>query len=286
MNEEQDLVEIIRQRSRALVPEQTGLSARGRLPHDVKAVLFDLYGTLFISGSGGPTVTEERVDARLLAGLLSSYGIGADPEDVARRYRAEIARAHDRMREHGVDFPEVQVDRVWKGVLDFESLKHARRFAVEYESLFNPVWPMPYSKELIEELNGSGIALGIISNAQFYTPLLFRAFFDKTEMEMGFDKGLILYSYVHLRAKPSVYLFQKARAILGEKSTPPENTLFVGNDLANDVVPAYRTGFQTALFAGDRRSLRIENNAEGREGSFPDILVTSLGELGAHCKRG
>lgn len=250
----------------------------------MKSVLFDLYGTLFISGSGGLDAAKQHVERTLLAGLLRAAGIEDDPVSVEERFRARIGREHERMHEMGVDFPEVRIERVWKEVLGLHRIERARRFAVEYECLANPVWPMPYAKELIVELSGAGVVLGIVSNAQFFTSLLFSVFFDATEVEMGFDESLILYSYKYGSAKPSPVLFEKARDVLLKRSIPPENTLFVGNDMGNDVVPAFRAGFQTALFAGDRRSLRTGNSELARDREIPDVLVTSLMELAAFFK--
>ena len=316
MDETTALLEIIRRSSRVLKPLPTGLKRRGVLSRRVKAVLFDLYGTLFISASGGldaaglsvedeepdkaqrrgesaPRVGENRRaglrDASLAASLselLKTYGISGDPLSVLLRFRERILGEHERMRKEGVDFPEVRIEEVWKDVLEMGRVERARRFAVEFECLVNPVWPMPYARALIEELHEAGVLLGIVSNAQFFTPLLFRAFFDAAEVELGFHEELILYSYVHGRAKPSLVLFERARDVLRRRSILPENVLFVGNDEANDLLPAFRTGFQTALFGGDRRSLRTGNTESGACRRFPDLLVTSLEELSALLKQG
>jgi putative hydrolase of the HAD superfamily len=326
MDETTVLLEIIKRSSRVLQPLPAGLKRRGDLSHRVKAVLFDLYGTLFISASGrfdaaGLSVEDQRPDKALrrnetalgvgvnhpaglrdaslaasLSELLKTYGISGDPPSVLVRFRERVLGEHASMRKDGVDFPEVRIEEVWRDVLETGSVERARRFAVEYECLVNPVWPMPYAQALIGELHEAGVVLGIVSNAQFFTPLLFRAFFDAAEVEMGFDEKLILYSYMQGRAKPSPLLFEKARGILLERSILPENVLFVGNDTASDLLPACRTGFQTALFCGDRRSLKTgdagpksdepEHAEPGACRRFPDLLVTSLEELSALLRQG
>jgi putative hydrolase of the HAD superfamily len=284
MNDLPDLLEIIRRNARVLEPVSTGLETRGGLSHPVNAVLIDLYGTLFISGSGGLDSADPPVDKTLFSALLGSYGIGDDSDAVLRTFHERIRREHARLRGEGVDFPEVRIEQVWRSVLEMQNVEQARRFAVEYECLVNPVWPMPYAKEMIAELRAACLTLGLISNAQFFTPLLFRVFFDAAEAEMGFDEELIFYSYLRGRAKPSPFLFEKARDLLGKLSITPENVLFVGNDMQNDVLPAHKTGFQTALFCGDRRSFRT-GNVELRPGRrFPDLLVASLKELSALLK--
>jgi putative hydrolase of the HAD superfamily len=55
--------------------------------------------------------------------------------------------------------------------------------------------------------------------------------------------------------------------------------LYVGNDLLNDVLPASKIGFRTALFAGDRRSLRWRENDSRTSGVTPDVVITRLADL-------
>jgi len=56
-----------------------------------------------------------------------------------------------------------------------DSTEKILRLAVEYECRVNPVWPMPAALETIETLRARGFRLGIVSNAQFYTPLIIEA---------------------------------------------------------------------------------------------------------------
>ena len=57
---------------RPLDPIPTQLDADGRLEHDIQCVLFDIYGTLFVSGSGDVGVVKaafqetERLEKLLL----------------------------------------------------------------------------------------------------------------------------------------------------------------------------------------------------------------------------
>ena len=58
----------------------------------------------------------------------------------------------------------------------------------------------------------------------------------------------------------------------------PTETLCIGNDMANDIAPAARLGFRTALFAGDQRSLRWGPGGECDDVG-PDIVITDLAQL-------
>jgi putative hydrolase of the HAD superfamily len=173
----------------------------------------------------------------------------------------------------------VVIEDVWGEVLGLGSPKRAREFALEYELLFNPVWPMPHLEELLKSLRSLIDVMGIVSNAQFFTPLLFKAFTGSSPGANGFHEELALYSYIYEHAKPSPFLFERARAILENWGIAAENALYVGNDMLNDIFAAGRCGFQTALFAGDKRSLRLrEDDARCME-VRPDITVIDLFEL-------
>jgi putative hydrolase of the HAD superfamily len=48
--------------------------------------------------------------------------------------------------------------------------------------------------------------------------------------------------------------------------------------MRKDILPARRAGFQTVLFAGDARSLRMGADAPQAE-TLPDLIVTELSQL-------
>ena len=73
-------IQRIRLHAHPLRPLPTGQKSRlERLP-DIRAVLFDVYGTLFISASGDIGSTGEVARARALGQTLKSLGIPADTE--------------------------------------------------------------------------------------------------------------------------------------------------------------------------------------------------------------
>jgi putative hydrolase of the HAD superfamily len=53
----------------------------------------------------------------------------------------------------------------------------------------------------------------------------------------------------------------------------------VGNDIFNDILPAAAEGFQTALFAGDRRSLRLRSEDARCAGVQPDLVITDWRQI-------
>ena len=128
-------------------------------------------------------------------------------------------------------------------------------------------------------LQATGLKLGLVSNAQFFTPLMFPALLDQALDQLGFAEDSRFYSYQFLRAKPGEFLYQQAAEALSSLGIAADEVVYVGNDLLNDVAPAQAVGFRTALFAGDARSLRLREGDPRVTGVQPDLVLTDLAQL-------
>lgn len=258
----------------------------------IRAVLFDLYGTLWISSSAQleqlrtPTRREAIRQAIETVGLRPSRW-SAEEADVLFQV---IDSMHAQRRVEGVEHPEISISEAWRCAL-YEwacsgTLREAEigavdldRLVVECESRANPLWPMPDAEQTLHRLRRGGYLLGVVSNAQFYIPFVFQALFGRQADELGFDPRLTFYSFVYGEAKPSQKLFQLARQELAHRQIAPEQTMHVGNDMLHDIWPARQLGFRTVLFAGDQRSLRLRADDPRLDGFQPDAVITRLGQL-------
>ena len=193
--------------------------------------------------------------------------------------QATIAREHDRLKTQEIEYPEVDILDIWQRILGWDDLPRLQTFAQKYESIINPVYPMPGLRELLRSCRDQGLSTGIISNAQFYTQRLLEDILAQSLDAWGFDSQLIFYSYQYQRAKPSVVLFEMAAERLWDRGIQPEVSLYVGNDMRNDVLPSQKVGFKTALFAGDKRSLRWRKQEPECRDLVPDMVVTDLRQL-------
>jgi putative hydrolase of the HAD superfamily len=93
------------------------------------------------------------------------------------------------------------------------------------------------------------------------------------------DRRLLFFSWKEGHAKPSAVMFERAKAVLLDMGIPETSVLYVGNDMRNDIWPAASVGFDTALFAGDRRSLRQRKHDHRCKGRLPDMVITDLFQL-------
>ena len=263
-----------------LAPIPTGVAPDLLKMRRFSAILFDVYGTLLISGAGEigfDREPAERVDD--VRSLLQRYGINSSPGRLSDALNLAIDRTHAIARRQGVDYPEVDIIRIWRQVLGSDDLPRIKDFALEYELIVNPVYPMPGLEPLLLACKTQRRPIGIISNAQLYTVHVLERFLGTT-LEMGeFDQRLLFFSWREKHAKPSSHMFNRARAALFSMGIPAESALVVGNDMLNDILPAKAVGFKTALFAGDRRSFRQRESDERCRNVSPDLIVTDLRQL-------
>ncbi|MFC1829682.1 HAD family hydrolase [Thermodesulfobacteriota bacterium] len=272
---------------RPLSPVPTSLGHSGALEDKVSCLLFDIYGTLFISGSGDISIAKKTSqNAEKIEELLSRFGFDKPAHVIVENFFSEIERDHAAKRGIGIEHPEVEIDTIWMRVLKKDDPDKIRALAVEYELITNPVYPMPNLTKMLSVCKASDIQMGIISNAQFYTPCLFDWFFDASPEGLGFDPDLTFFSYRFGHAKPSVFMFDAAAKVLESRRIPVHSTLYIGNDMLNDIYPAKKTGFKTALFAGDARSLRLRPDHPKCQNLSADLVITDLVQLLEHIQQG
>jgi len=263
-----------------LSPQPTSAKPSLKLKSPVRAILFDIYGTLFISKAGDISLSKKETEiSSAINKLLAKYTVNQPVEDLMDRFYQAIESNHENLKKTGIDFPEVQIEHIWMDVANFDDINIAQNFAIEYEMIVNPVYPMPGLLDVLKTISNHPIYMGIISNAQFFTPHLFDLFCGAMPEHLGFHPDLIFYSYQHNHAKPSLYLFNKALDRIKKIGLAPENVLYVGNDMLNDIYPSHFIGFQTGLFAGDARSLRLRESNPKCNALKPDAVITDLKQL-------
>ena len=195
------------------------------------------------------------------------------------------------MKKDGIEYPEPDIRAVWKDVLDeMQSeglIKYsgedtvAEVISVEFEARMNPVWPMEDAVDTLTYFKKKGFIQGIISNSQFYTPIVLEALTDYSLDELGFERELLHWSFEENLKKPGLQFYKDFLDKLNayDQTLTPSNVLYVGNDMLKDVYPANHFGMKTALFAGDKRSLKWREDDERCKDLLPDLIITSLSQL-------
>lgn len=261
---------------------------------DIRAVVFDIYGTLISSGVGDISLSSKSNSNDALYYTLFNQGIEVLPAFDSTRLDAlllESIKYFQRKRsKEGVCYPEVEIREVWKYFLEKLLTKKLinplpadldiEGLIIDYECRVNPTQAMPGLVDTLNELHQRGLKISIISNAQFYTPLLFDALIGKSLSELNICMDCAIWSYVLREAKPSQRLYElSANHLFRIYQIDPKQVLYVGNDIRNDIWPAQSVGFKTALFAGDKLSLRRRKEDPQCKHIEADLEITQLHQL-------
>lgn len=274
----------------AKVPEDYLPLLGKELPRKPLAVIVDVYGTLLASAVGdiGPVAGWDSSAAR-----DDDDADAAFPHDMAARLKAIVTRDHAQAREAGIPWPEVFSPSVFARALDLP-FDDAARAAVAWECTANPCSIMPGADRFLHCCRRQGLTTGIVSNAQFYTPLFIEVAFGAslsedddqalfadpdTAVPLGFDRDLLLWSWETGRAKPDDWMFRELASRLSSRGVAADRVLFVGNDALNDCAAAGRAGMMTALFCGDDRSFKPRTGHPDVAAHPPTVLVQSWEDL-------
>jgi len=278
-----------------LTVRPTNAVSNYRRDDKIKAVIFDIYGTLLISASGD--IMQDSYDASMFQRALQGAGYTIKvPEQelmaIHTLFEHQVLKGKKQARDHGTPFPELDLVEIWgktlaqaeeKGLIATSEKADTRLFTILFELSSNQVWPMPNLKETLAALKQKGYPLGIVSNAQFYTPIIMNYFLydqlKETEWIDGFEKDLSVFSYKLLKGKPDPSVFAALVAPLERQGLAPHQVLYVGNDMLKDMYASAQHGFKTCFFAGDQRAYRLRKDHPEASGMKPDFTITSLNQL-------
>lgn len=268
-------------------------SKKGRI-QGIKAILFDVYGTLINywkeEFQSPQKKRKEKADSLLKTArefhfleALKKFAPAQSPETTLNElYDFYIKEEHKKLQREGIAFPEVCIISIWQRILNrigicetdnttLKKIAYFFNFHLYNRGLYQEV------STLLPKLRAQNIKLGIISNAQFYTPIDLALHLSISELEELFDPAITLFSFKHKRAKPDEHLFSHALEALAQQEILPQETLYVGNDIENDIIPAQKAGMKTALFSGDKRCTFL--GKRNSDTCLPDINIRHYGEF-------
>jgi putative hydrolase of the HAD superfamily len=215
---------------------------------NLRGIIFDMDNTLF-----------DFVEAKMIActEVVNFLGAG-DPEELFEYFRRET---------HGFENPENIRDYLLDNGHD--PLENYQKCATIYEThKINNIRLYPDVRETLEELNGIGLPLGIVTDANSNNA---RKRLAKTGLE-EFVHSLTTHDMTGAK-KPDLAPFRYALDTMGLIAS---ETLFVGDSLRRDIAPSKELGMMTAYAAyGDRNSA-----ADRTAGEYePDRTLKSFREV-------
>ena len=263
----------------------------------IRCVLFDIYGTLIISASGDVDCLQANKSSlttslSLYSHVVANQELLPSDEEFAQAFKTQICLSQDKRRSEKIRFPEIDTPEVWQNTLrSIEALapyadciqEQHRAAILIYEWINNPVSLMSEAQEILDYCR-ERLPMGIVSNAQFYTPIivnyLLYGMLNASEEIAPFRPDLTSYSYCLQRGKPDPEIYRVLVSILQKNyGIEPHEVLMVGNDMLNDIYAASQVGFRTALFAGDQRSLRWRKDHPDASKIRPDVVLSRLSDL-------
>jgi len=242
--------------------------ASGGLPRRPRAILFDVYGTLLVR-SGRRSRGVLSVPG-MTTSVITRHGLASTAPEIASALKQAIAEEHAAQRTRGVRHPEVRIECIWERLFPRREEEEYRLLAAAWETAERPVLPARGCRRLLGRLRRMELALGIVSNAQSYTPLVFAAMLGGRPEDIGFSRELCIYSFEHGIAKPAGDLFQLAAERLAGMGIAKEQAVMVGNDPVADIAPAARCGFMTVHVLGGSGG-GVESGADATIGRLADL---------------
>ncbi|MGO9244875.1 MAG: HAD family hydrolase [Verrucomicrobiia bacterium] len=251
---------------------------------ETKVVFWDVYSTLVIARRGDlDSLLKRETELRMAFDrTVRNFSLHAAPARLHELFLRGIQAEREMRRAEGVAHPEVRVDEIWFKLLEkFQSdepptLSFAREVSLFFERQANPKELQFRAFDVLTTLQKRGVLHGIISNGQFYTPIELSDLLDEEShgairtYESLFDMRLVFFSFELGVAKPDPTAFRRAVEVLTKDNIMPDDCVFVGNSLTNDVAPAQHMGFRTVLFAPE---------AVPECAIKPDLVIHNLGQL-------
>lgn len=254
--------------------------------HNINAVLFDVYGTIIKGKSNSiADLEKDKQGTKAFHNTLKEFKFQNSLKEIGREkypaellkklYLEEIKKYHTVKRKNGIKYPEVKIERIWNSIINLLMRNgynyNKKIFGNPNEFSLKVSYFHQYANEghdfyknafyVLKNLKNCGVKLGLVSNAQFYTPINLEIELRKqSKNKIGlydiFDKDLISFSYKVGQGKPSIKIFEKILKNLKKKKIKESNTVFIGNDANKDIEPSKNVGFKTVLFSGDKDTLR------------------------------
>jgi FMN phosphatase YigB (HAD superfamily) len=213
---------------------------------NIRAVIFDVYGTLLQVGP--PPPDGETRWQRLCGDLLH-----AEPRLTRLGFSIAcnkvIARTHETSRALGIPWPEVYWPSVVTDVLPEVGRlpRHDQEeFVVRQIQTGHTTHMTEATAATLREFKERQCSLGIASNAQAYTLRELEEGLAAHGLSMGLlERDLCFWSFEHGFSKPDPHVLQVLAARLAARGIRPSETLMVGDRLDNDIAPAQAYGWQT-----------------------------------------
>lgn len=273
----------------------------------IRAVTWNIYGTL-LRISDGDLLLETPQPLRMQIALektieeFKMWGSmhrkpGAPWEAMHQQYMRFVEERRMAGTRQKGDVPEVNLAEVWSKLLeqleqkdyqydhafygDLEAL--SEKVAYFFHSSLQGVEAAANALAALSQVASADIQQALLADAQPFTiPQTLRALRKQGSLPAGgslFAADCSALSYQEGVRKPSTSLFAACLKRFAQHGIEPEQVLHVSNRLPDDLAVAKRAGMCTALYAGDKLSLKATKEEVLDPECKPDRLLTDLGQI-------
>lgn len=292
-------------------PAATDVDRPRAKPHvvplpEVRAVIWTAYGTLLAISSGellfehpNQFVMDIALD-KTVQEFKMWASMSRKPGQPAEYLRQMLTRVHDELKlapTAGEKFPEIVAEQVWEGIIKkllqkeyqwdvgfYGSLnEYSRKIAYFFHASLQGVAAHKGAAQALKHVTAASCRQGLLDNGQCFTPIQLVRCLKQQDADatpgQWIDPALSVLSYQVRARKPSERMFRQLLTQLQAVGINPAQVLHVGSDIERDIVPARKLGMRTALYAGDRESLRVTADQLKEPATRPDVLLTKLKQL-------
>ncbi|APZ95427.1 HAD family hydrolase [Fuerstiella marisgermanici] len=273
----------------------------------VKAVLWDVYGTLLRTPDCGFTLFPEQ-EVRLQVALektihefnmwISMYRKPGPPwQSMINQYRDYAERLAMVGTKHRGDITDVNLVHIWQAVVDrlfdkeytydegelgdVEDL--SEKIAFFFHRCLQAIEARPGLSDALTQLHEAGIKQGVLADGQPFTMVqLARSLAEEGSpppLFRLFPSAHNLLSYQMGIRKPSPSLYKQAAGQLAAHGIEPSEILHVSCRLKTDLAPAKAAGMKTALLAAEKTGLEATANMIKDPQTRPDRLLTDVTQI-------
>lgn len=273
----------------------------------IKAVAWNVYGTLLTISDGQlllqhPQAVRMQIAMEKTIHEFNMWGsMTRRPGEPWEYFLPKYNTAVDDAKLAGGckkgDFPEVNSAAVWRKLLDMLSQKDyaydknrygdldelAEKVAFFFQLCLQGIQAAPSALRVVTDVANAGLQQGLLAESQSYTLAQLLQGLEQQgrlpPLTDVFAPGCLILTHELGVRKPSVSLFQRSREQFAELNIKPEQVLYVSSRLTDDLAVAKQQGFRTALFAGDKLSLKASAAECKDPATKPDRLLTKLDQI-------
>lgn len=273
----------------------------------IRAVLWDVYGTLLRTPDAGFTLFPEP-EVRLHVALektihefnmwMSMYRKPGPPwQSMINQYRDYSERLSMAATKRSGDLTDVNLVHVWRMVVDRLFDKEyvydegiygdvdqlSEKIAFFFHSCLQATEARSGAAQALVELKEAGVQQGLLSDGQSFTLVqVVRALLRQGELPPIFEllpSSNNLLSYQMGVKKPSKSLYKQAAGQMAAHGIAPDEILHVSSRLKTDLAPAKALGMKTALLAAEKNGLEATANLLKDPQTRPDRLLTDITQI-------